>query len=403
MFNRDLPIRPPHNTRKLLPPLHQHQRIRLLRHLLQPQCQQLPPRLQPIKIEMIEPHLGPHILMHQRKRRTRHIRSLRRTQRRRNSLHQRRLPRAQISPQHNQLRSRQQHLSHPLSHRQCPCHTPRLEPLLLHPRRPQIHVNPSSSVTRYRNASERCVTVSVATTVCSSIARTAKSPASPCRYTAVSTARATSPGNCASIPATIPVKISPLPPFAIAGFPLVFTAIEPSGCATSVRHPFNTSVSLCSVANRRASPTPSASTSFTVNPASRAISPGCGVNTITRPVPSSSSVLPPNAFKASASITIGSLVFSTNCRANSDASPSVDNPGPTASTVIFFSRLSSLAASRLRTEHAPSSPAASGAIISSGAIPATIFTMLSGTAAVTRPAPARSAASEAIAGAPAFP
>src|SRR5882757_9881955 len=203
MFDRNLSIRPPDNAGELLPPLHQHQRIRLLRHLLQPQCQQLPLRPQPVKIKMIEPHLPPYVLVHQRKRRARHILRLSGTQCCRHSLHQRRLPRAQISSQHNQLRSRQQHLRHPLSHRQCPRLTPGLEPLLLHPRRPQIHVNPSSSVTLYLKASERCVTVSVASTVCSSMAFAAKSPASPCKYTAVSTARATSVGYCASIAATI--------------------------------------------------------------------------------------------------------------------------------------------------------------------------------------------------------
>ena len=42
--------------------------------------------------------------------------------------------------------------------------------------------------------------------------------------------------------ATIPVKISPLPPLAIPGLPVVLMAMRPSGSAIRVRHPFSTRV-----------------------------------------------------------------------------------------------------------------------------------------------------------------
>src|ERR1039458_7099648 len=378
--------------------------------------------------------------MHNRERRAGHLILRRRAQGRRNPLHQRRLPRPHLAPQnHHQpvlllLEARRQHLRNPLSQLQRPLHRPRPEPPLLHPYpffnkisvfslflcvlcdslgyslTPQIHVIPASFAL-YRNASAKCVTVSVARTVCSSIARAAKSPASPCKYTAASTALATSSGNCASIAATIPVRMSPLPPFAIAGFPLVFTATRPSGCATSVRHPFSTSVSLCSVANRRASPTRSASTSFTVIPASRAISPGCGVSTMVRPVPSSKSARPANAFSASASTTIASLQSATNPRTNSGVVPSRPNPGPTATTLIPFNIRSSRSFSIFATEAVPNPASAfptaptsrSATTINPVATRPTSLTISPGTAAVTSPAPARRAARLAIAGAPAFP
>ena len=60
----------------------------------------------------------------------------------------------------------------------------------------------------------------------------------------------------------------------------------------------------------RASPTRSASTSSTVIPASRAISPGCGVSTSVAArlrISATLQPVPANAFSASASITIGSL------------------------------------------------------------------------------------------------
>ncbi len=63
------------------------------------------------------------------------------------------------------------------------------------------------------------------------------SPASPCRCTAASTARNAYLGFCAIIPATMPVKISPVPPVAMPGLPVVLTHASPSGRTTSVRWP----------------------------------------------------------------------------------------------------------------------------------------------------------------------
>ena len=61
-------------------------------------------------------------------------------------------------------------------------------------------------------------------------------------------------GCCAIIPATMPVRISPVPPVAMPGLPVVFTQASPSGCATSVRWPLSTTIHSCSRANLRATP-----------------------------------------------------------------------------------------------------------------------------------------------------
>ncbi len=63
------------------------------------------------------------------------------------------------------------------------------------------------------------------------------------------------------MPATIPVRMSPVPPVAMPGLPVVFTQASPSGCTTSVRWPFSTTISSCSRANFRATPSRSFCTS----------------------------------------------------------------------------------------------------------------------------------------------
>ena len=97
-----------------------------------------------------------------------------------------------------------------------------------------------------------------------------------------------------------------------------FTQASPSGRTTRVRYPFNTTITSCSRANFRATPRRSLCTSAIEHPASRAISPGWGVITRVRPLPLSSAVCPSNAFRPSASITVGTWHFFTKARTSSD-------------------------------------------------------------------------------------
>ena len=64
----------------------------------------------------------------------------------------------------------------------------------------------------------------------------------------------------------MPVRMSPLPPVPIAGVPVGLIHTRPSGNAITVRWPFSTSVTPCSVAKARATPTRSACTSAVVLP-----------------------------------------------------------------------------------------------------------------------------------------
>ena len=112
-------------------------------------------------------------------------------------------------------------------------------------------------------------------------------------------------GFCAIIAATIPVRMSPVPPVDIPGLPVVLTQTSPLGCTTSVRFPLSTTITSCSRANCRATPSRSFCTSAVEHPASRAISPGCGVITSNRPFPLNSSVTALECIQPSASSTIG--------------------------------------------------------------------------------------------------
>ena len=62
----------------------------------------------------------------------------------------------------------------------------------------------------------------------------ARSPARPWSHTAQQQA-ANGSMPCASRLAVMPVRISPLPPFAMPSLPVVFTANRPSGAAITVR------------------------------------------------------------------------------------------------------------------------------------------------------------------------
>ena len=141
-------------------------------------------------------------------------------------------------------------------------------------------------------------------------------------------------------------------------------------------------------------------------PASRAISPGWGVSTTVRPsfVRSvSKSICCDTIFRASASMTAGSVVAESSPVTNLAVSAPCPRPGPMASTVMPFVKAARCCRARLSGVACPSVFASSGHVISSGAKLDTNASAGAGTAAVTSPAPARSAARELITGAPALP
>ena len=109
--DRNLARSPLANALELVAPLHQHQRIRR-QQLIQPQRLQLPLAFQTIHIQVKELHrlavLRAVVLVQQRKRGTRHLVRFGRIQRLGNALHQRRLARAQVAAQQQQLRRLQQ-------------------------------------------------------------------------------------------------------------------------------------------------------------------------------------------------------------------------------------------------------------------------------------------------------
>ena len=140
-------------------------------------------------------------------------------------------------------------------------------------------------------------------------------------------------GNCASRPATTPVRTSPLPPLAMPGLPEVLTAMRPSGWATRVRAPLSTRMTPWRAAKPRAMPRRSSWTSAVVRPARRAISPGCGVRTTVRPPgarPSRASVARRSGciarmLSASASRTAGMVVA---CRQSDARTGRLRHSGP---------------------------------------------------------------------------
>ena len=99
------------------------------------------------------------------------------------------------------------------------------------------------------------------------------SPARPWRYTA-STAVSKAGTPWAKKAPAIPASTSPLPPLAMPGLPVGFTAQRPSGAATTVAAPFSATTAPVSLAFCRAAPNRSAWISGMVSSHSRAISPG---------------------------------------------------------------------------------------------------------------------------------
>ena len=107
---------------------------------------------------------------------------------------------------------------------------------VLYPRQ-QVDVSCAARCAR-RNASGKPFRRSVATRECSPTCSRITSPASPCKCTAAQAARSVSFGLamdfcalafCAMKPATMPVRMSPVPPVDIPGFPVVLTHASPSG------------------------------------------------------------------------------------------------------------------------------------------------------------------------------
>ena len=108
-------------------------------------------------------------------------------------------------------------------------------------------------------------------------------------------------------------------------------------------------------------------------------------------------------FKASASMTAGILVAASNSRVKFAVSFDRPSPGPMASTDLSSSSCARRPGARFESEMHPEPVASSGHVINSGAISDTTDMAFAGTAAVTRPAPTRIAASAVMAGAPALP
>src|SRR5205823_4630946 len=98
-----------------------------------------------------------------------------------------------------------------------------------------------SLVTVLWNARGTASTRSPAIIECCPSSAAARSPASPCKYTAPATTSMTGRlANWARRPAVSPVSTSPVPPVAMPGLPVGFTHTCPSGAAVRVRKPLRT-------------------------------------------------------------------------------------------------------------------------------------------------------------------
>jgi hypothetical protein len=115
-----------------------------------------------------------------------------------------------------------------------------------------------------------------------------------------------------------------------------FTWALPSGAAITVRAPFSTTTAPAAAARRRACPSRSACTSAVLVPISRAISPGCGVNTRGAGAARASAAASlPSRLRPSASTTSGSGSSRTSRRTNALIPDPVGIPGPRATAFIL--------------------------------------------------------------------
>ena len=154
----------------------------------------------------------------------------------------------------------------------------------------------------------------------------------PCSHTP-HTAAASGESPCAASPATIPARMSPLPPRASPALPVVLRYSLPSGVATRVRWPFSTVTAPVFRANPRATSAGICSTCATEMPARRAISPGCGVTTSRPAQGASASTAVPMAESPPASSTKVPFAAASSARISSAVASSAVRPHPARHTV----------------------------------------------------------------------
>src|SRR6266550_1530522 len=111
-------------------------------------------------------------------------------------------------------------------------------------------------------------------------------------------------------PPMMPERTSPVPPLARAGTSCGSSLVLPSGCATTVCAPFNTTTAPHSLAALRAAAVRSALIASAVLPVRRPSSPGCGVRTRFLPSLPLERCESARAFRPSASMTNGHLACS---------------------------------------------------------------------------------------------
>ena len=197
--------------------------------------------------------------------------------------------------------------------------------------------------------------------------------------------------------------MSPLPPLAIPGLPVVLMAMRPSGWAMSVRHPFSTRVTACRVAKSRATAFPVGLHLRDAHPRQPGHFAGVGSQ---YQQPSAAVQVPGIRGQGVKGIGIddhGDLRPFQQTQEELDGFLLLPHTRPDSDDRFLFQNGSRRAGSRFRLEISPLAPSSKATVISSGVTAATVGKIDSATAAVTRPAPVRKAASELIEGAPDLP
>ena len=194
-----------------------------------------------------------------------------------------------------------------------------------------------------------------------------------------------------------------MPAVAMPGLPVGLIVASPVGEATTVGAPFITSTAPHSSAKRRAMSSRDSSSAAGVKPVNRPISPRCGVSTSGAHLRAASrrSARPANASSPSASSTTGDGDSATTRRASSADSAVRERPGPSATTCASRARATIMGAAPPASER--SGVSGSGQVMASIIADSIASLTLSGTAAVTSPAPTRSADIEASTIAPVSP
>ena len=206
----------------------------------------------------------------------------------------------------------------------------------------------------------------------------------------------------------MPARTSPVPPVAIPGFPVGFTAARPSGRATMVRWPLSDHGALALEAKARAVSEPRGlHLRHVVAATRRAISPGCGVTTVgagRRAAPRSGApVARPRALSAVGVDEERQRALGHEApRRRRDVPAIRPSPGPRTTA----SRLRARARARSTPPRFQRPPAVDGQRLGhhlGARPPRRSAAPAPGVATVTRPAPARSAAVAARTAAPVFP